>query len=122
MKKLLVILLSVFTLNTSAQDGLAKWMDTDSVDTFISVYNSSVDTRVGIADLFSEEAKQNKLQASTYRIIVNEAVVKCETFIIISETYVLFDIYVDEIIYPNGTIYTATRHKKPSGPIDYNKY
>jgi hypothetical protein len=122
MKKLLVILLSVFTLNTLAQDGLAKWMDTDSVDTFISVYNSSVDTRVGIADLFSEEAKQNKLQASTYRIIVNEAVVKCETFIIISETYVLFDIYVDEIIYPNGTIYTATRHKKPSGPIDYNKY
>ena len=122
MKKLLVILFSVLALNTSAQDGLAKWMDTDSVDTFISVYNSSVDTRVGIADLFSEEAKQNKLQASTYRIIVNEAVVKCETFIIISETYVLFDIYVDEIIYPNGTIYTATRHKKPSGPIDYNKY
>jgi hypothetical protein len=122
MKKLLVILLSVFTLNTLAQDGLAKWMDTDSVDTFISVYNSSVDTRVGIADLFSEEAKQNKLQASTYRIIVNEAVVKCETFIIISETYVLFDIYVDEVIYPNGNIYTATRHKKPSGPIDYNKY
>ncbi len=122
MKKLLVILFSVLALNTSAQDGLAKWMDTDSVDTFISVYNSSVDTRVGIADLFSEEAKQNKLQASTYRIIVNEAVVKCETFIIISETYILFDIYVDEIIYPNGTIYTATRHKKPSGPIDYNKY
>jgi hypothetical protein len=122
MKKLLVILFGVLALNASAQDGLARWIDTDSLDVFISVYNSPVDTRVGVADLFLEEAKQDKFQASTYKIIIGEAVVKCETFIIISETYVLFDIYVDEVIYPNGNIYTATRHKKPSGPIDYNKY
>ena len=122
MKKLLVILFSALALNTSAQDGLARWIDTDSLDVFISVYNSPTNTRVGIADLFLEEAIQNKIQASTYKIIIDEAIVKCETFIIISETYILLDIYVDEVIYPNGNIYMATRHKKPSGPIDYNKY
>jgi hypothetical protein len=122
MKKLLLILFSALAINTSAQDGLARWIDTDSVDVFISVYNSPVNTRTGVADLFLNEAIQNKIQASTYKIIVDEAIVKCETFIIISETYILLDIYVDEVIYPNGNIYTATRHKKPSGPIDYNKY
>lgn len=121
MKKLLLLLFSALAINTSAQDGLARWIDTDSIDVFVSIYNSPMDTRIEIADLFLNEVKQNKLQASTHKIIVGEAMVKCETFIIISETYILFDIYVDEVIYSNGNIYTATRHKKPSGPIDYNK-
>jgi hypothetical protein len=122
MKKLLLILFSALAINTSAQDGLARWIDTDSVDIFISVYNSPANTRSGVADLFLNEVIQNKIQASTYKIIVDEAIVKCETFVITSETYIIFDIYVDEVIYPNGNIYTVTRHKKPSGPIDYNKY
>ncbi len=122
MKKLLLLLFSVLAINTSAQDGLARWIDTDSIDIFISIYNSPMNTRIGVADLFLDEIKQDKIQASNYKIIVNEAIVKCETFVTISETYILFDIYVDEVIYPNGNIYTATRHKKPSGPIDYNKY
>jgi hypothetical protein len=123
MKKLILTLaIAVSALIGTAQDGLARWIDTDSIDVFISVYNSPIDTRIGVADLFLEEAKQNGLQATTFKIIVNDAIVIGETFITISKTYILFDIYVDEVKYPNGKVYAATRHIKPIGPIDYNKY
>lgn len=122
MKKLLFILLTLFTLSTSAQDGLARWIDTDSVDTFISTYNSPVDTRVELADIFFEEINQNALRAETFTILLDNALVIGETFITISETYILFDIYVDEVKYLDGRSYRASRFQKPTGPIDYNKF
>ena len=122
MKKLLFILLTLFTLSTSAQDGLARWIDTDSVDVFISTYNSPVNTRIEIANIFSEEINQNSLRAETFTILLDSALVIGETFITISETYILFDIYVDEVKYIDGHSYKATRHQKPTGPIDYNKF
>jgi hypothetical protein len=122
MKKLLFILLTLFTLSTSAQDGLARWIDTDSVDVFISTYNSPVDTRVEIADIFFEEATQNSLRAKTFTILLDSAMIVGETFIVISETYILFDVYVDEVKYLDGRSYKASRHQKPTGPIDYNKF
>jgi hypothetical protein len=122
MKKLLLVLLTFFTLSTFAQDGLARWIDTDSVDVFISTYNSPVDTRVEIADIFFEEIKQNSLRAETFTILLDNALVIGETFITISETYILFDIYIDEVKYMSGDSYRAARFQKPKGPIDYNKY
>lgn len=124
MKKLLTTLLLALICSVSnAQDGLARWIDTDSIDVFISVFNSPVDSRIGVANLFLSEAKFNRLKAETFTILLDEGqLVVGETFIIISETYILFDIYIDEVKYSNGTNYHATRFEKPKGPIDYDKY
>jgi hypothetical protein len=124
MKKLvLVVMLALSCLFGNAQDGLARCIDTDSTDIFISIYNSPVDTRVGIADLFYDAVvQQSELRAGDYTFIVNKAVVKGELFITKGSHYILYDFYIDEVRYPDGMSYRATRHQKPKGPWDYDKF
>lgn len=123
MKKLLVILLSVFTLNTSAQDGLAKYIDTDSTDTFISIYNSPADTRVDIAKtLYDMIIQQPEFKTGDYIFVIDENVIRGEMFMMEGSNYILYDFYIDEVRYSDGKSYRATRHQKPNGPWDYYKY
>jgi len=124
MKKLvLVVMLALSCLFGNAQDGLARCIDTDSTDIFISIYNSPVDTRVGIADLFYDAVvQQSELRAGYYTFIVDKAVVKGELFITKGSHYILYDFYIDEVRYPDGMSYRATRYQKPKGPWDYDKY
>lgn len=123
MKKLLVILLSVFTLNISAQDGLVKYIDTDSTDTFISIYNSPADTRIETANLLYVIAiQQLESKTGNYMFNVNEALIRGELFITKNSNYILYDFYIDEVRYSDGKSYRATRHQKPNGPWDYYKY
>ena len=123
MKKLLVILLSVFTLNTSAQDGLAKYIDTDSTDTFISIYNSPADTRVDIAKtLYDMILQQPEFKTGDYIFVIDENVIRGEMFMMEGSNYILYDFYIDEVRYSDGKSYRATRHQKPNGPWDYYKY
>ena len=123
MKKLLVILLSVFTLNTSAQDGLVKYIDTDSTDTFISIYNSPADTRVDIAKtLYNMIIQQPEFKTGDYIFVIDENVIRGEMFMMEGSNYILYDFYIDEVRYSDGKSYRATRHQKPNGPWDYYKY
>ena len=124
MKKLvLVVMLALSCLFGNALDGFARCIDTDSTDIFISIYNSPVDTRVGIADLFYDAVvQQSELRAGYYTFIVDKAVVKGELFITKGSHYILYDFYVDEVCYPDGMSYRATRYQKPKGPWDYDKY
>jgi hypothetical protein len=123
MKKLLLIFLTLGPLSLPAQDGIAMWFDTDSIDTFISIYNSPFDTRIETVDVFTDEVQVGNLRAETFAIIVNSgALVIGETFVTISKTYILYDIYIDKVTYSDGKTYSATRHEKPTGPIDYSKY
>lgn len=123
MKKLLIILLSISTLNASAQDGLVKYIDTDSIDTFISIYNSPSDTRLKIANLLYVIAiQQLESKTGNYMFNVNEVLVIGELFIVKNLNYTLYDFYVDEVCYPNGENYIATRHQKPEKPKNYYKF
>ena len=123
MKKLLVILFGVLALNTSAQDGLTKYIDTDSTDTFISIYNSPADTRVDIAKtLYDMILQQPEFKTGDYIFVIDENVIRGEMFMMEGSNYILYDFYIDEVRYSDGKSYRATRHQKPNGPWDYYKY
>jgi hypothetical protein len=119
----LTLAIAMSALIGTAQDGLSRWIDTDSSDTFISIYNSPSDTRVGTSELLYDAAMQlSELRAGYYTFIVDKAVVKGELFITKGSHYILYDFYVDEVRYPDGMSYRATRYQKPKGPWDYDKF
>ena len=118
-----MILFSTLALNTSAQDGLAKYIDTDSTDTFISIYNSPADTRVDIAKtLYNMIIQQPEFKTGDYIFVIDENVIRGEMFMMEGSNYILYDFYIDEVRYSDGKSYRATRHQKPNGPWDYYKY
>jgi hypothetical protein len=122
-KVILTLIIGITCLFSNAQDGLSRWIDTDSTDTFISIYNSPSDTRVGTSELLYDAAMQlSELRAGYYTFIVDKAVVKGELFITKGSHYILYDFYVDEVCYPDGMSYRATRYQKPKGPWDYDKF
>lgn len=124
MKKVLFCFLTLISISSFSQDGLARWIDTDSVDTFISVYNSPFDKRVEVAEFFLDEINNNNhvLKANSFKIILGEDIVSGEIFITLSESYILYDVYIDIVTYKDGTSYSSERFVKPKGPIDYTKF
>lgn len=122
MKKLcLILIIAISTLITNAQDGIARYIITDSTDTFISVYNSSFDVRKPLVDSLYDIIN-NEPRIGNYIFIINKSIVYGEMFILKGSTYNLYDFYVDYIQHLDGSIYRATRFEKPQGPINYNKY
>ena len=122
-KVILTLIIGVACLFSNAQDGLARWIDTDSTDTFISIYNSPADTRVGTSELLYNAVMQHsEPRTGYYTFIVDKAVVKGELFITKGSHYILYDFYIDEVRYPDGMSYRATRCQKPKGPWDYDKF
>lgn len=123
MNKLLLIIFNALVLNAYTQDGLIKYIDTDSTDTFISIYNSPADTRIETANLLYVIAiQQLESKTGNYMFNVNEALIRGELFITKNSNYILYDFYVDEVCYFNGENYTATRHQKPEKPKNYYKF
>jgi hypothetical protein len=124
MKKLLLILtIALSAMIGTAQDGLARWVDTDSVDTFISIYNSSADVRTGLVDILYESVLvKEEPRVGFYTFIVDQTMIQGEMFVCKGSTYNLYDFYVDLVRYPDGTIYRASRHAKPTCPWDYDKF
>ncbi len=123
MKKLLLILaISISALVTNAQDGIARYIDTDTVDTFISVYNASRDVRVLLADtLYELVVATGEPRPGDYEFTLNNCRLYGEMFILKGSMYNLYDFYVDYVQHPDGSVYRATRFEKPKGPIDYSK-
>jgi len=122
MKKLcLILIIAISALITNAQDGIARYITTDSTDTFISVYNSSFDVRKPLVDTLYNIIS-NEPRIGDYVFIINKSIVYGEMFIQKGLTYNLYDFYVNYIQHPDGSIYRATRFEKPQGLINYNKY
>jgi hypothetical protein len=115
-KFIVTLILGITCLFSNAQDGLARWIDKDSTDTFISIYNSPVDTKIGTSELlYNAVIQPTEPSPGYYTFIVNKATVKGELFILKGSGYVLYEFYVDEVRYPNGVSYMATRYQKPKG-------
>jgi hypothetical protein len=122
MKKLcLILIIAISTLITNAQDGIARYITTDSIDIFISVYNSSFDVRKPLVDSLYNIIN-GEPRIGNYIFIINKSIVYGEMFIQKGLTYNLYDFYVNYIQHPDGSIYRATRFEKPQGLINYNKY
>lgn len=117
---LLILLLSGVSFLSNAQDGIARWIDTDSVDTFISIYNSPIDTRVELGEIwYMYITQRGEPKAGNYMFVANGATVQGEMFIRKAATYILYDFYVDAVRYADGMTYRATRFEKPKGPYNY---
>jgi hypothetical protein len=115
MKKLLVVLLSLITLNTQAQDGLCAWVKVDSVDVMVSIYNSDPNCRPDLCKYIYNRAIDERLSQRPYNIMLADNVlVLGEMFITRGDKYMLCTFYVDRILYPNGTTYEHKRYEKPS--------
>lgn len=115
MRKLLILLLfSVLTLNTNAQDGLCAWVRYDSVDVMVNIFNSDTNCRPDICRYFYNRAIDDYLTQRPYNIMLEgDVIVMGELFITRGDTYMLCSFYVDKILYPNGTQYEHIRFKKP---------
>lgn len=115
MKKLyLISIMVIFTSIVRAQDGIARYITTDSIDIFISVYNSSSDVRKPLVDTLYNIILNNEPKIGDYVFNINNSITYGEMFIQKESTYVLYDFYVDSIQYLNGTIYNTIRFKKPN--------
>lgn len=116
MKKLLFLLALLVSSSVTAQDGLIGWIDADRIDTFISIYNSPIDTRLEIFDRLGKQIETGSLQAGMFTLTANDALVVGETFITTGSTYILYDIYIDNVTYPDGDTHSVKRHIKPNKP------
>lgn len=115
MKKLLLILLSLITLNIYSQDGLCGYINDDSTSVFISIYNSDANHRNEICSYVYDCIADESCYSRIYVIIFpDNSTISGELFITEGVGYILYNFYVDSIIYPNGLIYTDKRYSKPS--------
>ena len=115
MKKILFFLLNFISLTLPAQDGISGWVDTDSVDTFIGVYNSPSNLRSDIFNHYAEYISLGDLRTGKFKLTIYDAVVHGETFFTnISARHALYDIYIDKVVYLDGSTYSIIRHEKPT--------
>lgn len=125
MKKLLILILTFFTLSASSQDGLVRWFDTDTVDTFISTFNAPPGMHLEIGDTIFKHTiiAHTILSTSHYEIrSITGAIITGDLLVIKGDKYILYEYYVDEVIYDNGKRYHANRRPKPNFLNDYKKY
>lgn len=125
MKKLLVVLFSIFTLQSSSQDGLVRWLDTDTVDIFISVFNAPAGMHLEIGDtIFKQVVINDSLDYTCHYEIrsITNSTIDGDLLIIRGEGYELYEYYVNEVIYDDGKRYHMYRRPKPNFLNDYKKF
>jgi hypothetical protein len=121
MKKLLLVLLIFVSTQMYSQDGLCGFIDNDSTDIFISTFNSDSFNRDEICMYMYELIVDDKCRQRTYALLLDNGTTIIGD-IVISEVinYILYDFYVDRIIYSNGLVYENKRFIKPQ--TNKNKY
>ena len=125
MKKLLLILLTTLSLQSYSQDGLARWFDTDSIDSFISIFNAPPGMQHEIGDtIFKNTIITNKIKTTTYYEFrsITGALIVGDILVIKGDKYVLYEYYVDEVIYDDGKRYHTNRRPKPSFLNNYKQF
>ena len=123
MKHLLLALMLAIGFDTSAQvDGMFAFSLDSSQDTVYSMYNASPDIRDELKDRLLEMFHGYELMDGVWIINLPNSNSKIlgDLFLTETQTCVLFDFYVDEVKYSDGTIYHAERFAKPLRTL--NKY
>ena len=123
MKHLLLALMLAIGFDTSAQvDGMFAFSLDSSQDTVYSMYNASPDIRDELKDHLLEMFHGYELMDGVWIINLpsSNSKVLGDLFLTETQTCVLFDFYVDEVKYSDGTTYQAERFAKPLRTL--NKY
>jgi hypothetical protein len=117
MKKLFFILIIVFAnLVSSAQDGVYGIIKTWRKSHLVSVFNSTHDERYFIGDFFCLKIDKNeKIKEGNYNFVNSEGTkVFGELFIYDEGRTILYEFYVDKIVYSDGRNYSTQRFVKPT--------
>ena len=123
MKHLLLALMLAIGFDTSAQvDGRFAFSLDSSQDTVYSMYNASPDIKDELKDHLLEMFHGYELTDGVWIINLpnSNSKVLGDLFLTETQTCVLFDFYVDEVKYSDGTTYQADRFAKPLRTL--NKY
>jgi hypothetical protein len=123
MKHLLLALMLAIGFDTSAQvDGMFAFSLDSSQDTVYSMYNASPDIRDELKDHLLEMFHGYELTGGAWIIDLpnSNSRVLGDLFLTETQTCVLFDFYVDEVKFSDGTTYQAERFAKPLRAL--NKY
>jgi len=117
MKKLFIVLTIVFSSLTSfSQDGLYGIIKTWRKSNLVSVFNSTHGERYFIGDFFCLKIDNNeKIKEGNYNFVNSEGTkVFGELFIYDEGRTILYEFYVDKIVYLDGRNYSVQRFVKPN--------
>ena len=123
MKRLLLALMLAIGFNTSAQvDGMFAFTLDSAQDTVFSMYNAPPDIRDELVINLLEKFHGYELMDGAWIIDLPNSNSRVLGDLFLTETYncVLFDFFVDEVKYSDGTSYQAERFNKPLREL--NKY
>jgi hypothetical protein len=123
MKHLLLALMLTIGFAASAQvDGMFAFTLDGEQDVIFSMYNVSPDVRNELKDYLMEAIQGYEVVDGIWIINLPNSNSKVLGDLFLTETHncVLFDFYVDEIKYSDGTTYHAERFAKPLRIL--NKY
>ena len=123
MKHLLLALMLTIGFDTSAQvDGMFAFTLDGEQDVIFSMYNASPDVRNELKDYLMEAIQGYEVVDGIWIIDLpnSNSKVLGDLFLTKTQTCVLFDFYVDEVKYSDGTTYHAERFTKPLRIL--NKY
>ncbi len=123
MKHLLLALMLAIGFDTSAQvDGMFAFTLDSSQDTIFSMYNVPPDVRDELATHLIKIFHGYEIIDGAWIIDLPNSNSKIlgDLFLTETQTCVLFDFYVDEVKYSDGTTYQADRFAKPLRTL--NKY
>jgi hypothetical protein len=123
MKHLLLALMLAIGFDTSAQvDGMFAFTLDSPQDTIFSMYNASPNVRDELATHLIKTFHGYEIKDGVWTINLpnSNSKVLGDLFLTETQTCVLFDFYVDEVKYSDGTTYHAERFAKPLRTL--NKY
>jgi hypothetical protein len=123
MKHLLLALMLAIGFDTSAQvDGMFAFTLDSPQDTIFSMYNASPNVRDELATHLIKTFHGYEIKDGVWIINLpnSNSKVLGDLFLTETQTCVLFDFYVDEVKYSDGTTYQAGRFAKPLRTL--NKY
>jgi len=105
-------------------DGLFAFMLSEPQDSFYHMYNSDIKVRNEMRSYLIDVAYGFDVADGPWSFTLPDsgAEVKGELFLTVSETYVMFDFYIDEIKYPDGTIYHREGIVHPKPVRNLNKF
>ena len=116
MKKIILLLFLLIPFVTFSQDGVYGIIKTWRKSHLVSVFNSTHDERYFIGDFFCLKIDKNeKIKEGNYNFVNSEGTkVYGELFIYDEGRTILYEFYVDKIVYSDGRNYSVQRFTKPT--------
>lgn len=124
---MLALLMLVMGFNSNAQvssetyfmgegDGMFAFALSEPQDSFYHIYNSPFNVRRELSLYLLDVAYGYDVVDGIWNVHLAESGcnVVGEVFLTTAESYVIFDFYVDEVIYPDGTVYRRRTYEKPT--------